>query len=50
LATLLAAPFTWNLVRGVGAGTSGAELIPFLAKTGKLQLVFAVLFAVGLAI
>ena len=50
LLTLLAAPLTWKLTRGVASGVSGAELIPYLAKTGKLQLVFAILFALGLAI
>jgi 1,4-dihydroxy-2-naphthoate octaprenyltransferase len=48
LLTLLAAPLTWKLTRGVASGVSGAELIPYLAKTGKLQLVFAILFALGL--
>ena len=48
LLTLLAAPLTWTLARGVAGGVSGAELIPYLAKTGKLQLVFAILFALGL--
>lgn len=48
LLTLLAAPLTWKLTRGVVSGVSGAELIPYLAKTGKLQLVFAILFALGL--
>jgi 1,4-dihydroxy-2-naphthoate octaprenyltransferase len=48
LLTLLAAPLTWKLARGVASGVSGAELIPYLAKTGKLQLVFATLFALGL--
>lgn len=48
LLTLLAAPLTWKLARGVASGVSGAELIPYLAKTGKLQLVFAILFALGL--
>ena len=47
--TLLAAPLTWKLSRGVASGVSGADLIPFLARTGKLQLVFALLFALGLA-
>jgi hypothetical protein len=28
----------------------GAGLIPYLAKTGKLQLAFALLFALGLII
>ena len=48
LFTLLAAPLTWKLARDVTSGVSGAELIPYLAKTGKLQLVFAILFALGL--
>lgn len=48
LLTLLAAPLTWKLACGVASGVSGADLIPFLAKTGKLQLAFAVLFALGL--
>jgi 1,4-dihydroxy-2-naphthoate octaprenyltransferase len=48
LFTLLAAPLTWKLARDVASGVSGAELIPYLAKTGKLQLVFAILFALGL--
>ena len=48
LLTVLAAPLTWKLTRGVASGVSGAVLIPYLAKTGKLQLVFAILFALGL--
>jgi len=48
--TLLAAPLTWNLARGVARGASGGDLIPYLAKTGKLQMVFAILFALGLTI
>jgi len=50
LLTLLAAPLTWNLARGVTSGVQGAYLIPYLAKTGKLQLAFALLFALGLII
>jgi 1,4-dihydroxy-2-naphthoate octaprenyltransferase len=50
LLTLLAAPLTWSLARGVSGGASGAHLIPYLAKTGKLQLAFAALFALGLVI
>jgi 1,4-dihydroxy-2-naphthoate polyprenyltransferase len=50
LLTLFAAPLTWGLARGVWRGVSGGDLIPYLAKTGKLQLVFAILFALGLAI
>jgi 1,4-dihydroxy-2-naphthoate octaprenyltransferase len=48
LLTLIAAPLTWKLALGVASGVSSAELIPYLAKTGKLQLVFAILFALGL--
>jgi 1,4-dihydroxy-2-naphthoate octaprenyltransferase len=50
LLTLLAIPLTWNLARGVSSGAFGAGLIPYLAKTGKLQLAFALLFALGLVI
>ena len=50
LLTLLAAPLTWNLARGVKDGVQGADLIPYLAKTVKLQLAFALLFALGLVI
>ena len=48
LLTLLALPLTASLARSVWAGVSGAALIPYLAKTSKLQLLFAALFALGL--
>jgi 1,4-dihydroxy-2-naphthoate octaprenyltransferase len=50
LLTLLAIPISLSLIRSVWTGTTGAALIPSLAKTGKLQLVFALLFALGLAL
>jgi 1,4-dihydroxy-2-naphthoate octaprenyltransferase len=50
LFTLLALPLSTSLARSVWAGTSGAALIPLLAKTGKLQLLFAALFALGLVL
>lgn len=50
LITLLALPVTYSLAKSVTGGASGAALIPSLAKTGKLQLIFAVLFALGLAL
>jgi 1,4-dihydroxy-2-naphthoate octaprenyltransferase len=50
LITLLAAPMSLYLSRQVLSGISGKELIPVLGKTGKLQMVFAILFAVGLGI
>lgn len=50
LLTLLVAPLTISLARSVMGRTSGTALIPLLGKTGKLQLIFSVLFAVALAI
>jgi 1,4-dihydroxy-2-naphthoate octaprenyltransferase len=50
LLTLLVAPLTFSLARQVMGGTSGAALIPLLGKTGKLQLIFSIVFAVSLAI
>ena len=50
LLTLLALPLSTSLARSVWAGTSGAALIPLLAKTGKLQMLFAALFALGLVL
>ena len=48
--TLLVAPFTFKIVRQVMHGASGLALIPLLGKTGKLQLIFAAVFALSLAI
>jgi len=48
LITLLVAPLSWNLIRYVLAGATGAELVPLLARTGQLQLLFSALFALGL--
>ena len=50
LFTLLALPLSTSLARSVWAGTSGAALIPLLAKTGKLQMLFAAIFALGLVL
>jgi len=50
LLTLLALPISLPLAKSVWTGTTGADLIPSLAKTGKLQLVFALLFALGLTL
>jgi 1,4-dihydroxy-2-naphthoate octaprenyltransferase len=50
LLTLFALPISLSLAKSVWAGASGAALIPSLAKTGKLQLVFALFFALGLAL
>ena len=50
LLTLLAAPLTFSVSKAVLSKASGASLIPVLGKTGKLQLLFAALFATALAI
>ncbi len=47
--TLLLLPFTISLSRQVMGGVTGLQLIPILEKTGKLQLAFAALLAITLA-
>jgi 1,4-dihydroxy-2-naphthoate octaprenyltransferase len=48
--TLAVLPLTISISRAVMSGASGAELIPLLGKTGKLQMFFGALFALALAI
>lgn len=50
LITLLALPMSYSVSRQVLSGISGKDLIPVLGKTGKLQMIFAILFATGLGI
>ncbi len=50
LLTVLALPMSLSISRQVLSGISGKELTPVLGKTGKLQMVFAILFAIGLGI
>jgi 1,4-dihydroxy-2-naphthoate octaprenyltransferase len=50
LLTLVALPMSFLISRQVLSGISGKDLIPVLGKTGKLQMVFAILFAIGLGI
>ena len=50
LITLLAAPITYSISKLVLSGVSGRELISVLGRTGRLQLIFAALFALALAI
>ena len=50
LLTLLALPMSLSISRQVLSGISGKELIPLLGKTGKLQMFFSILLAVGLGI
>jgi len=48
LLTFLAAPFAALLIREVLNGASGRDLIPLLAKTGKIQLQYSILLAIAL--
>ena len=48
LLTLLLLPMTFSLIKAIQAGAQGAQLIPLLGKTGKLQLRFAILLSLGL--
>ncbi len=50
LLALLAAPLAAPPVRAVLSGSTGRDLVPVLAGTGKLQLAYGVLLAVGLAL
>ena len=50
LLTVLALPMSIALSRQVLSGISGKELIPVLGRTGKLQMVFSILLAIGLGI
>jgi 1,4-dihydroxy-2-naphthoate octaprenyltransferase len=50
LLTLLVLPMSFSISRQVLSGVSGKDLIPVLGKTGKLQMFFAILLAVGLGI
>jgi 1,4-dihydroxy-2-naphthoate octaprenyltransferase len=48
LITLFSAPMAIALTRGVLSDVQGRELIPYLAKTGKLQLQFSILLSLAL--
>ncbi len=50
LLTLITLPMAFSLAKLVLRGAAGAELIPLLGKTGKLQLFFAITFAIALAL
>ncbi|GII55134.1 1,4-dihydroxy-2-naphthoate octaprenyltransferase [Planotetraspora thailandica] len=48
--TVLAIPLTVAPVKAVMSGATGPSLIATLQQTGRLQLVFGLLFAIGLAL
>jgi 1,4-dihydroxy-2-naphthoate octaprenyltransferase len=50
LLTLLLLPMSISISRQVLSGVSGKDLIPVLGRTGKLQLMFSIVFALALAI
>jgi len=50
LLTLITLPVALQLIRGVLGNAQGRELIPFLAKTGQLQLLFALTFSLSLVL
>ena len=50
LLTLAAVPLAVAPVRAVRSGAAGPALIGALGQTGRLQLAFGMLFAVGLAV
>ena len=47
---LLSAPIAWRLVRDLWAAPRSPALNPILARTAQLNLIFAVLFAIGLIV
>ena len=49
IALVVAVP-ALSVVRTIHSGVVGAELIPVLGSTGKLQLLFGVLLSIGLVI
>jgi 1,4-dihydroxy-2-naphthoate octaprenyltransferase len=50
LLTLLSLPLSIRLIRGVLGSAQGRDLIPYLAKTGQLQLQFSILLSAGLVL
>lgn len=50
LLTLVTAPIAVVLVRGVLGDVQGGALIPYLVKTGKLQLQFSILLSLALVL
>ena len=50
IATVVAAPFAWRLLRAIFRGTAGRALNPVLKETARFNLLFGVVWAVGLAL
>ncbi|MDQ3679342.1 MAG: 1,4-dihydroxy-2-naphthoate polyprenyltransferase [Actinomycetota bacterium] len=50
LMTLVALPLAWPPARTVALGATGRHLVPALVATGRLQLAFGALLALGIAL
>jgi 1,4-dihydroxy-2-naphthoate octaprenyltransferase len=50
LLAMLAVPLAARPIHAVDSGASGRRLVDVLQETGRLQLAFAVLLAVGIAL
>jgi 1,4-dihydroxy-2-naphthoate octaprenyltransferase len=50
LITLLAAPLSLPPTQKVLGGATGPDLVPVLGETGRLQIAYGVLLAIGLAL
>jgi len=50
LLTLITLPMAFLLSKEVLQGATESQLIPLLGRTGKLQLLFALIFAASLAL
>lgn len=50
IASVVAAPFGWKLLRSILGGTEGRALNPVLKETARFNLLFGLVWAVGLAL
>lgn len=48
LATLVSAPLSIAIIRGLLSGTSGRDLIPYIARSGKLHILYSTALSIGL--
>jgi len=48
LCTLIAAPQSWAIARGLLQGAEGANLIPYIARTGRFHILFSAALSIGL--
>lgn len=48
LATLLISPLSLTFVRGILGGAQGFDLIPYIARTGRVHILFSLALSIGL--